>query len=691
MKKLSETNPQNLREHYISLLEKANNSTECARELADNLFALDLTMYSSNFSLDSLIYKAFAISKLDNSLSLHPEQLQIIEKIEKNDALIISAPTSFGKTYCVFEYIARYRPKNIVLVVPTLALVDEYLKRVIRKYQSFFKIYKVHTHIDETANYDFSLNNLFIITHDRIVQEKSYELIQEIDYLVIDEVYKLETDPNNDRVLVLNMAYYYLAQKAKKYVLLAPFIGSVEDIEMLEKKPVFHSTQYSPVVNQVIVHDILRHEDRYAECQSLLTKSISQNEKTLVYFPTVSGIYKYVNNYVINEPLVSDLSPQMQLFLDWAKEEIHEDWCVIKAMERGYLIHNGQIPMGSRMFQLESYESEQAYNRLLCTSTLLEGVNTTAKNIIITKPARNSERNDHNSDFSAFDFFNLVGRTGRLYQHYIGKAFYLKAPGDPNYTKIDAVRSIRFEVTDDSKDIDIQTGDIDAYLDVREFLALLGISLQDYRSNIGSKLRFETVKKIYYSFIREQKSLIDELQRLLLDSTRGRFYLISILYKIIEGRGDKYKSSVINSLLNKTRPRIKKVVNDTKAHFRSNSIDGIISTVINMKTSYIEHQFYSKVLLIRYFLELSNTRKALIDMLDQKVLNAIEYLYFTASKQRKMLVDLGIYERDVEAIIRIIGEEFSDAFELKSLLAVHMDKFKNISFISRYVISNLIE
>lgn len=70
-----------------------------------------------------------------------------------------------------------------------------------------------------------------------------YKTIEQIDLLVIDEVYKLETDVRNDRVLVLNMAYYYLSQKSKKYILLAPFIQKIEDIEMLEKSPHFYNTE----------------------------------------------------------------------------------------------------------------------------------------------------------------------------------------------------------------------------------------------------------------------------------------------------------------------------------------------------------------------------------------------------------------------------------------------------------------
>jgi len=688
MSQFEPTNIQDVRDQYIRQLDMSNNTTQRAKELADSLFALDLTVYSNEYSFDSAIYSSFAKSKLDSSISLHPEQVQIINQIKNNNALIISAPTSFGKTFCVFEYIASSLPQNIVLIVPTLALVDEYLKRVIKKYHNIFSNYKIHTNIDEEKKYNFELNNIFIITHDRVVQESAYDMIEKIDFLVIDEVYKLETDPENDRVLVLNMAYYYLAKKANKYLLLAPFIKNVEDINKLEKQPIFYNTTYSPVVNDIKTIKLLKSTDRYPQCQSLL-RQIPLDEKTLIYFPTVTGIYKYVNDCVIHEPILNNLNKSISAFVKWAKDEIHEDWSVIKAMERGYLIHNGQLPIGTRMFQLDAYENDNIFNRLLCTSTLLEGVNTIAKNIIITKPSRMS--NKDNDSFSAFDFYNLVGRTGRLYKHYVGIAYYLKTPTDPEYKKIDAIKTIKFELTDDSKDISIQKGDIFDHPDVSDFLNVLGITLKDYLSNIGSRLRFETVLSIYHRFVERKSALLQILQHHLDNSKYGKLHLVKLLYYISENQEDPnaaFRSNLLNSLLDKRRPKIKSVVNNAKVYFKRD-IDNIISTAIYIKMSYIEHQFYTKVTLIRYFMELSGVDKALIDVLDKKIINTIEYLYFSTSNQKKMLIDLGIYERDVDLIISIIGDNFDDTFELKKLLQANILKFKKISFISKYVIDNL--
>lgn len=688
-KKQENLNPQNIRDQCIEYLAKSDDSTEAAKKIADKLFALDLTVYSKDFTLDSLLYNAFAQSQLDESVSMHPEQIQILNEIYLHNAIIISAPTSFGKTFCIFEYIARKMPHNIVLIVPTLALVDEYMKKIIRKYTVSFQTYKVHTQLDPEGKYDFSQKNIFILTHDKVVQDELYKLISDIDLLVIDEVYKLETDVSDDRVLVLNMAYYYLSKISKKYILLAPFINSIADIELLDKQPYFYKTEYSPVINNVITQELLSANDRYPQCQKLL-QQINTDEKTLIYFPTVSGMYKYVSNYISNEPALNKLSNDIKSLIVWAKDEIHEEWSVVKALERGYAIHNGQMPLGIRLFQLNLYENHPNYNKLLCTSTLLEGVNTSAQNIVITKPSRKSDKNTNEGNFSAFDFYNLVGRTGRLNQHYIGDAYYLKAPTDPPYKKIDAIKSIKFELTDDSKDIDIQKGNIDEHNDYIAFLSNLEITHEEYLKNIGSHFRFDTIKDLYFNYRSRKSEIINELQKLSEERIYGRGQLIKILYAICEGKEDSFRANLINNLINRNRPKIRTIVDEAMKYYASRGIDVIISTAIKLKTSYIEHQFYAKLIIIKYFMMIDKISQIYLDTLDSRVLGAIEQLYFSSSKQKKMLLDIGIYERDVEIIIKSIGNDFEDAFEMKKRL---LDKFmyfkSNISYISIFIINNL--
>ena len=87
------------REKYIRELDQRTDKTDFAKTNADSLYSLGLTMYSQNFSFDSLVYNAFASSALDNKVALHPEQRKVLKLIEKNRGLIFSAPTRWA-TLC---------------------------------------------------------------------------------------------------------------------------------------------------------------------------------------------------------------------------------------------------------------------------------------------------------------------------------------------------------------------------------------------------------------------------------------------------------------------------------------------------------------------------------------------------------------------------------------------------------------
>ncbi|MGB8454245.1 MAG: hypothetical protein WCD89_18175 [Anaerocolumna sp.] len=217
----------------------------------------------------------------------------------------------------------------------------------------------------------------------------------------------------------------------------------------------------------------------------------------------------------------------------------------------------------------------------------------------------------------------------------------------------------------------------------------MGITLEEYIQNIGTKLRFNSVKVLYMYFQNRKNDLRQSLTEIKENEQKGRYPLVRLLKEICDGRDKKLEAYIINALLNKQRPKIKKVVDDTKKYYSSVDINTLISTTIKMKNSYIEHTFFNRVGVIKFFCILEGWDSEIIKTIDEKVLNPIEYLYFLNLKNKKMLLDLGIYERDIEKIIKIIGDDFDDALDLKNRLLTSYDKLKNISFISKYVIRSL--
>ena len=73
---------------------------------------------------------------------------------------------------------------------------------------------------------------------------------------------------------------------------------------------------------------------------------------------------------------------------------------------------------------------------LFCTSTIIEGVNTSAKNVVIF----DNKKGLNLIDF--FDYSNIKGRSGRMMEHYVGKVY--------NFNKIKKTcDAIMFSHTDD--------------------------------------------------------------------------------------------------------------------------------------------------------------------------------------------------------------------------------------------------
>lgn len=73
---------------------------------------------------DELRQKTFLSDYLPSTY-LHREQKKLSNYLMSGKNVIASAPTSFGKSLLIEELVASQKYKNIVIIQPTLALLDE--------------------------------------------------------------------------------------------------------------------------------------------------------------------------------------------------------------------------------------------------------------------------------------------------------------------------------------------------------------------------------------------------------------------------------------------------------------------------------------------------------------------------------------------------------------------------------------
>lgn len=694
-----------LREQTIRSLDNAQDKTIFINNNAQSLYNLGLTMYSKDNCLDSLIFNSITMSQLNPNISLHEDQWKALKLLEENEGLILSAPTSFGKTFVVFEYIARYYPKNVFLVVPTLALVDEYKQKIIKEYKDVFDRYKIYITLSEAAFTNENDYNMFIVTHDKVVEYGSVENINDIDLLVIDEVYKLDAKLQDDRKLILNIAYYQLVQRSKKHLLLAPFISGITNIDKLAKHPKFFKTDFSPVVNEVIVCNISDNTelDRFNAVSDIVNTKIKDGEKTLIYFSNATNIPKYGKIYPKNNFDWKNSNTEISEFIDWATNEIHPDWYLVKCLKNGYLIHSGELSVGIRNLMLDVFnKGDEKYNIILGTSTLLEGVNTSTKNIIISKPSRAhsySLTRGFSNDFEAFDFFNLIGRSGRMFKHYLGTAYYVKAPTDREYFKEEAIKDIEFEITTDSLDMQIQLKECTSQ-EYIELLEELNCTEDEYLENT-SFMNYKKIKSLLVNYKKLKNILYSTINQYYLLKERASivpiiYHLLSIIQNRISFNKDKYinyLAVIVRDCINKKRLSVKEIVSDVNAiaidNYFSKSLDEIISEVIKKKNSFIEFEF-KKCLKVLAFFDNKIGDSTLKNFINSELLSRIDYIYYLDNPRKRLLKELGIYEKDIDTLSEFINDDNINVSEVIIILKNKYNEYVNkISFISKYVINRL--
>ena len=158
----------------------------------------------------------------DNEKTFHIRQAEVFHRIMNGENIILSAPTSFGKSLIIEALVASNEFNNMVIVVPTIALIDE-LKKKLFKYKDK---YKIITQVTQQP----CERNIYILTQERVLEHKGLSLV---DFFIIDEFYKLApTSQNDDRCDRLNLAFRLLYGKCQRFYMLGPKInGLVSGIE----------------------------------------------------------------------------------------------------------------------------------------------------------------------------------------------------------------------------------------------------------------------------------------------------------------------------------------------------------------------------------------------------------------------------------------------------------------------------
>jgi superfamily II DNA/RNA helicase len=346
---------------------------------------------------------------------LHSEQQVLSLQLLEKRSVVVSAPTSFGKSLLIEEIIASRVYTNIVIIQPTLALLDETRKKL-SKYKELYKVI-----VSTNQEPDQELGNIFLFTGERAVE---YGNFPKIDFFVIDEFYKLSLDRDDDRAITLNQAFHKLLKHTNKFYMLGPMIKSIPTAFKERFEFTWLHTNYSTVaVDEVDLHitDKLKaQEKKELKIKNLFELLDSEKEPTLIYCSSPNKATQlsldYVRHILDSKTDNQNFEKENSEIIEWLGENINSNWSMINALKIGIGVHHGALPrhLGSSIVDLFN---EGSIKHLFCTSTLIEGVNTSAKNVILFDKQKGRKKIDF------FDYKNIAGRSGRMKKHFVGKVF----------------------------------------------------------------------------------------------------------------------------------------------------------------------------------------------------------------------------------------------------------------------------
>lgn len=464
-------------QYYDMLIKRQN------RDEMDMVEQISLGMLSSFFYDASL-----CVDEQGNKL--HRFQKQILEKFsDDTNRFVLTAPTSFGKTFIVYQILQKMKYSTILLIFPTISLLTENYERI--KAYPFFGGYSIHTLSEEEI--DESANNLFIFTPERYLSFLDSQKGTVFDFAFIDEIYKIdngylvdeETVLENERDVAYRLALEYICRQAKDIFLAGPYISLNNDetynsflkfteennfqilqyneFEIVSKQYYEISKRGSYNIDEYDVY--IPNKQRKTLLLQIIPKISFPAENTIIYCGKKTDTEKYAQ-ILIQEPNIvktfSDMYKEedelYKIFVEHLERTYGEEWIVVVALKARIGIHHGLIPKYIQKEIINLFGRGQLVC-LFSTTTITEGVNTPAKNIIITSLKKGKK------DLKQFDAKNIAGRAGRFGKHYSGRII------DISSGFVDIIKSDNEKLKHKNYDVNSQKSDVDYQITKDEFLS----------------------------------------------------------------------------------------------------------------------------------------------------------------------------------------------------------------------------
>ena len=459
----------------------ANNRELLETDLEGRL-GLGLRMEAQRRKLDHSVL----MESSGNWLQVNDFQQRFWDSATKNTWLSASAPTASGKTFLVLQWLINHmrsaETRVSVYLAPTRALVSEIETNLTLLLGRGAEIEVSSLPLREKYDAANEGGNKLILV---FTQERLHLLANvlgddvHVDLLVVDEAHKIG---DNQRGVILQDAIERLERTNPnlKAVFISPATQNPE--ELLADAPSAADVDFvdsdSPTViqNLIVAEQVPRKPKRWKLSirQGVISEQIGVLElssspgtlsKKLAFIAAAvgerGGTLVYANRAGDAEDiadLISQLIPpvdgtdkELVELADLAKKGVHPNFSLASLVLKGVAFHYGNMPSLIRQ-EVERLFRSGKIRFLVCTSTLIEGVNLSCRTIVVRGP-----RKGIGHPMEPHDFWNLAGRAGRWGNEFQGNIVCIDPDDTTAWPNGVPIRS-RYPIKRES-DAVLETGD----------------------------------------------------------------------------------------------------------------------------------------------------------------------------------------------------------------------------------------
>lgn len=393
--------------------------------LYDYLIKTRNDSYNPETSPYDNLLRSFYTSRTTGTTLTRPQK-QVFDAFQENRRLIVSAPTSFGKTRIIQEIIKHNTFKNIALIMPTVSLLSEQYRDIKDSIDGYVVSKSSKIKVDPAQKY------ILILTPERMTAFRDENPDFHFDFFVMDEIYKVDYKLNDDRFRIFSDILLSLAKAGSAFYLIGPYITdfSVRFRNLFNVKILKYDVEI--VQKDFYFFDHIEKRGKHS-IEGSTVRIIDNKFKNLLRLTSNDAIDGKYLIYRYQKQLVEDTADKFSStrseidfntdLVNYLSNTVSPQWSLIQCVKRGVAFHHGAMPRHIQDLIVDEFNdgTSAGIDYLFCTTSLTEGINTSAKNVVLY-----DQKIGSGTELGTLDRRNIEGRAGRFMKHFVGRVFHLE-------------------------------------------------------------------------------------------------------------------------------------------------------------------------------------------------------------------------------------------------------------------------